>query len=416
MYPTIIVFGILEAMVMGIWVPPQPKTNIWVTLANLTNQEAICLSLSSPGNPFTTCLVGLPADPWPCPGAIPTCKTNDSKQSVDHWDQWASYFPIAPQEPQELELLGSVQADACLYFNHSSKTNTLNHTNIVNSSMTIYRNDSLWCNYTTSNLSVSSNYPLQLPQGYFLICGDRAWPGIPSKLKGGPCTLGRLSLLTPNTSMILNASRHHQRNKRMVHAFTKDCKDDVQFWSPDAIVAASFLAPGVSAAGAHAILNKLGCWLAKQTNATSLALSNLLLDVDSIRHATLQNRAAIDFLLLAQGHGCEEFDGMCCMNLSDHSQSIHAQISELKRLTGNLQVITSPLEGWFNWLGIPAWLKELLRMLLGPLLILLIILLFGPCICSCVINRFTSIADSLFEKRGGDVGALKNISNSYVKI
>ncbi|KFR11330.1 hypothetical protein N306_13780, partial [Opisthocomus hoazin] len=36
--------------------------------------------------------------------------------------------------------------------------------------------------------------------------------------------------------------------------------------------------------------------------------------------------AAIDFLLLAQGHGCEEFDSMCCMNLSDHSESIHRSL------------------------------------------------------------------------------------------
>ncbi|KFP85874.1 hypothetical protein N310_13249, partial [Acanthisitta chloris] len=39
--------------------------------------------------------------------------------------------------------------------------------------------------------------------------------------------------------------------------------------------------------------------------------------------------AAIDFLLLAQGHGCDEFDGMCCMNLSDHSKSIHQQLADL---------------------------------------------------------------------------------------
>ncbi|KFV49103.1 hypothetical protein N341_11469, partial [Tyto alba] len=36
--------------------------------------------------------------------------------------------------------------------------------------------------------------------------------------------------------------------------------------------------------------------------------------------------AAIDFLLLAHGHGIEDFEGLCCMNLSVHSQSIHASI------------------------------------------------------------------------------------------
>ncbi|KGL95995.1 hypothetical protein N301_16376, partial [Charadrius vociferus] len=47
--------------------------------------------------------------------------------------------------------------------------------------------------------------------------------------------------------------------------------------------------------------------------------------------------AAIDFLLLAHGHGCQEFDGMCCMNLTDHSQSIHASIQKLMEQTRRLQ-------------------------------------------------------------------------------
>ncbi|KFU96767.1 hypothetical protein N339_00668, partial [Pterocles gutturalis] len=35
---------------------------------------------------------------------------------------------------------------------------------------------------------------------------------------------------------------------------------------------------------------------------------------------------AIDFLLLAQGHGCDEFEGMCCMNHSDNSNMVFQQI------------------------------------------------------------------------------------------
>ncbi|KFV63983.1 hypothetical protein N307_00272, partial [Dryobates pubescens] len=41
--------------------------------------------------------------------------------------------------------------------------------------------------------------------------------------------------------------------------------------------------------------------------------------------------AAIDFFLLAQGHGCQEFEGLCCMNLSDHSVSIHKHIQKLEQ-------------------------------------------------------------------------------------
>ncbi|KFR11474.1 hypothetical protein N306_12298, partial [Opisthocomus hoazin] len=35
--------------------------------------------------------------------------------------------------------------------------------------------------------------------------------------------------------------------------------------------------------------------------------------------------AAIDFLL-AQGQGYEDFEGMCCMNFSDHSEPIYKQL------------------------------------------------------------------------------------------
>ena len=50
-------------------------------------------------------------------------------------------------------------------------------------------------------------------------------------------------------------------------------------------------------------------------------LNAMLEDLNSVRHALLQNRAAIDFLLLSQGHGCEDVDGMCCFNLGNHSVS-----------------------------------------------------------------------------------------------
>lgn len=49
----------------GIWILPAPKENIRVTLANKTGQDTLCLSLATPGNPFSTCLVGVPADNWP---------------------------------------------------------------------------------------------------------------------------------------------------------------------------------------------------------------------------------------------------------------------------------------------------------------------------------------------------------------
>lgn len=93
------------------------------------------------------------------------------------------------------------------------------------------------------------------------------------------------------------------------------------------------------------LLNKLGCWLARQASATSLALTGLLTNVDSIIHATFQNQAAVDILLLLHGRGCEDFE-MCCVNLSDHSLSIHASIKALQDNVAKLKIVDGA--DWFN--------------------------------------------------------------------
>lgn len=196
-------------------------------------------------------------------------------------------------EPQEVDILGSLKADACLMFNWTNIYRGIGPNQslpiTVNASLAPYQNASEWCNYTSNNISRSSNTPIRLPEGVFLICGDRAWPGIPSKLYGSPCTLGRLTLLAPNSSMILQIHKNYTRHKRSIYTFQSDCNDQTEFWNPTQTFLRS-LVPSIGTTHALTSLRKLGCWLAKQSNATSAALSDLLLDVDSVRHATLQNR------------------------------------------------------------------------------------------------------------------------------
>ncbi|KFQ21562.1 hypothetical protein N331_12701, partial [Merops nubicus] len=58
--------------------------------------------------------------------------------------------------------------------------------------------------------------------------------------------------------------------------------------------------------------------------------------------------AAINFLLLAHGHGYKEFVGMCCMNLSDHSVSIHKQIKQQQENMKRLSISDGGLSGWLD--------------------------------------------------------------------
>ncbi|KFW74295.1 hypothetical protein N305_10245, partial [Manacus vitellinus] len=48
--------------------------------------------------------------------------------------------------------------------------------------------------------------------------------------------------------------------------------------------------------------------------------------------------AAIDFLLLAHGHGCQDFEGLCCLNSSDHAEALHHSIKKLKNLVNVITI------------------------------------------------------------------------------
>lgn len=201
---------------------------------------------------------------------------------------------------------------------------------------------------STSHGTWPPSPPKALPPGVFLICGDRAWQGIPANAFGGPCYLGRLTLFAPALHnqhwLNLTLAKGQKRGKRELKTLGSDCRDDVELWGPAQRFFAAALAPHVAVAYAMTNLNKLACWAVKQSNVTTRILSEMSQDMNSLRHAVLQNRAAIDFLLLAQGHGCEDFKGMCCFNLSDHGQSIQKQLGWLKDHTQKIKVE----DNWFD--------------------------------------------------------------------
>ncbi|KFP26192.1 hypothetical protein N325_05963, partial [Colius striatus] len=61
--------------------------------------------------------------------------------------------------------------------------------------------------------------------------------------------------------------------------------------------------------------------------------------------------AAIDFLLLAHGRGCEGFESICCMNLLNHLESIYPSIQQLK---GGVFKLQEDNGGFFE-----KWLRDL---------------------------------------------------------
>ena len=51
---------------------------------------------------------------------------------------------------------------------------------------------------------------------------------------------------------------------------------------------------------------------------------------------------------------------MCCMNLADHSESIHKKLSQLQDNMKKLRVTEKPYDDWLKGWGITGWSKTLL--------------------------------------------------------
>lgn len=241
----------------------QPQENVWITLAKALKLQNMCLSMGSAHNPLSTCLVGIPlsAQEYPFTGKTPN--------PVDIWDEWTQILPAMKDEPQELDLLGSSPATYCVTFFYRRGKKDIKIGLVqkspyrfdISPKNKIYKRQK-WCNYTADFLSASTRQPRILPKGIFLLCGDRGWAGIPSHLQGGPCTLGKLTSLAPNISLLhdwQNRKENQAQKKRQLENFYSDCESEIYDWSQQKQVLMSVFLPWVAAAKALGELSHLEC-------------------------------------------------------------------------------------------------------------------------------------------------------------
>ncbi|RMC05082.1 hypothetical protein DUI87_18264 [Hirundo rustica rustica] len=194
---------------------------------------------------------------------------------------------------------------------------------------------------------------------------------IASMTDGKPLTLPK------DHSHELVAEKFHQHKgpKRDLASLDADCDSEIIHWSKVKGVAVTVFLPWVLIAKALGEQAHLECWVAKQANLTSNPLAGLLSDKEVTRQATLQNRAAINYLLLFHGHRCEEFEGLCCFNLLTKAeavlkaiQSIPSMVNDIKKETGDW------LSGMFgNW-DILGLVGSIIRSALLVLFIIVLIL------------------------------------------
>ncbi|KAG8139652.1 hypothetical protein E2320_002417 [Naja naja] len=168
-----------------------------------------------------------------------------------------------------------------------------------------------------------------------------------------------------------HVKKYRGKRSDLSDAYYSDCDDEVVVLSK---IEAGVL--GIFVWGAtyynNMQLGHLACALAKSINVTSSAIAALADEMGEIRKSVLQNHLATDYILLRMGHGCEEFDGLCCFDIKDKSQFIESKLKALHNITTHLTDSNALRHIWHvltSWLPDFGWLKE---MFLGIVIILII--------------------------------------------
>lgn len=100
------------------------------------------------------------------------------------------------------------------------------------------------------------------------------------------------------------------------------------------------------------------------------------------------------------------------MDLSDHSDSIHKSVQKLKYLTSQIKRVDgSCLDDLFERQNFAHWLRELCKVGLYVLMVVVVMLVVVPCVLWCVQQMMNKIIKEAFVVQGSNVGK-ENTENS----
>ncbi|NXW11869.1 ENV1 protein, partial [Fregetta grallaria] len=166
-----------------------------------------------------------------------------------------------------------------------------------------------------------------------------------------------------------------------------------------ALTVATLLLTGGAGAGVASVerqnkeFSALGTAVDEDLDRIEFSIGALENSIRSLSEMVLQNRRGLDLMFLQEGGACAALKGECCV-FADHTGITRDAPAKLREGLEKRKREGEAQESWFaSRFNHSPWPAALISTLIGPVITILIALIFGP----CILNKLVSFVKSRLE-------------------